>query len=356
MADLQRIPLARELFAQWTRARGEKVGTSSRPFSRNWEKLLSDASLHSGSDVDEASRDACALAQEGWISITTDRYHRHRINRIAIPLEQEPRWMETFGFVQDLGRDTEKRSTRDWEPELQFCTTAKLAVSFEELVRIDSFLKAGGRSRLPIPIKERSLTLFGDETRLDELYRGSSLFSPDRLTLEVLCCFVVPEPLPWVRGPKPSNPLIVLENVATWDSYRRWNQKTQEFGAVVYGGGDRFREGVLYLSTIFDEIGGARPVYYFGDLDAAGLRIPRLASERATAAGLPPVLPHRWSYEQLFQHSTLPTPTGADDVEVSEPDCQWLGDLAPEAKTLIQSGHRIAQEHIGWEFLSGVEL
>ncbi len=354
MADLQRIPLARELFAQWTRARGEKVGTSSRPFSRNWEKLLSDASLHSGSDIDEASRDACALAQEGWISITTDRYHRHRINRIAIPLEQEPLWMEAFGFVQEPVRDDERRRLQDWEPELRFCASARLAVSFAELMQIDTFLKEGGRTRLLVPIKERSLDIFGDEKRLDELYRGSSLFDQNRLTLGSLRCFIVPEPLPWVRGPKVDNPLIVLENVATWDSYRRWNEKTREFGAVVYGGGDRFREGVLYLSTIFAEIGSPRPIYYFGDLDAAGLRIPRLASERATAAGLPAVIPHLWSYQQLFKHDTLTDSEEADIVEMSDPDCRWLGDLAPQAKALIQSGHRIAQEHVGWELLCRV--
>ena len=354
MADLRRVPLARELFTQWARARGDRVGTSSRPFSRNWEKLLADAGLRSGLEVDEAARDASALVEEGWISITTDRYHRHRINRIAIPLEQEPRWMETIGFVQDSGRDNERRSAREWEQELRFCTSARLAVSFEELVQIDCFLKAGGRTRLLVPIKERSLDIFGDEKRLDELYRGSALFSPDRLSLDALRCFIVPEPLPWARGPNADNPLIVLENVASWDSYRRWYVKTLEFGAVVYGGGDRFREGVLYLAAIFADLGGPRPVYYFGDLDAAGLRIPRLASERATATGLPAIIPHRWSYQRLFDLNPITTPTETEATEVSEPDCQWLGDLAPKAKTLIQSGHRLAQEQVGWEYLSRI--
>ena len=33
--------------------------------------------------------------------------------------------------------------------------------------------------------------------------------------------------------------------------------------------------------------------------------------------------------------------------------CAWLGDYAEPARRLFASGKRIAQEHIGWEFLQG---
>jgi len=222
MADLRRIPLARELFAQWTRARGSKGSTSARPFSRDWEKLLADAGLHSGLEIEEAGRDVQSLAGDGWLVVTFERHRTYRISRVAIPLPQESRWMEAFGFVPESNAEREKMRTWPWESDLRFCADARLSVSFEELEKIDHFLKHGGRNRLLVPIKERSLEIFGDEKRLDELYRGSALFDTDRLTLESLRCFVVPEPLAWARGPEPSKPLIVLENVATWDSYRRW--------------------------------------------------------------------------------------------------------------------------------------
>lgn len=226
-----------------------------------------------------------------------------------------------------------------------------MLVSFEDVRLLDAFFKHGGRGNPPVPIKERSLAIFGDEKRLDELYRGSALFDEGRLTLTSLRCFIVPEPLPWVRGPDPSKPVIVLENVATWDSYRRWNERRAWFGAVVYGGGDRFREGVVYLATVFAELGGPREVFYFGDLDRAGLRIPRCASDRAKAAGLPPVQPHLWSYRELLgRWRAAPDEGGLIDGEMDR-DCAWLCELAEPARAILRSGRRIAQEHIGWEFL-----
>jgi len=46
---------------------------------------------------------------------------------------------------------------------------------------IQRFLREGGRSAPIVPIKERSLDLFGDEKRLDAL-SATSLFAEGRLT------------------------------------------------------------------------------------------------------------------------------------------------------------------------------
>jgi hypothetical protein len=349
--DLTRIPVARELFTQWKRARGTRVATGMRPFGRDWEKLLADAGLHSGLEQEEAMRDAEALAAGGWLQVQPVKYHVHRIARVFIPLDQEERWKQAFGYVLAGNEEAERFRGWQWEPELGWCSAARLLVPFEDVRRIDAFLKSGGRHRVPVPIKERSLDIFGDEKRLDELYRGSTLFESGRLTREALRFYVVPEPLPWVRGPDRAQPLLVLENVATWDSYRRWNKRHGRFGAVVYGGGDRFREGALYLREIFAELGGPRDVFYFGDLDGAGLRIPRHASDRAQGAGLPAVQPHLWSYRELLRHS----PDGPADEDLPDADldrdCAWLGELAEPARSLLRSGQRLAQEHLGWEFL-----
>jgi hypothetical protein len=148
--------------------------------------------------------------------------------------------------------------------------------------------------------------------------------------------------------------LIVLENVATWDSYRRWNEQHAFFGAVVYGGGDRFREGVLYLKMIFSELGGPREVFYFGDLDPAGLRIPRLASARALANGLPPVQPHFWSYEQLLRSATKTQMAEEVDATVQLDDCDWLEVFSDKAKCILKCGNRLAQEHVSWQYLQAL--
>ena len=45
-------------------------------------------------------------------------------------------------------------------------------VSLECLLKLQEFFADGGRDRQPVPLKERSLQIFGDEKRLDALFRG----------------------------------------------------------------------------------------------------------------------------------------------------------------------------------------
>jgi len=108
----------------------------------------------------------------------------------------------------------------------------------------------------------------------------------------------------------------------------------------------------LHLSAIFAELGGPREVFYFGDVDQAGLRIPRLASRCAVEASLPPIIPHTWSYSQLFAFG-IPeeNETCADEISIDDVDCAWLGDFASAARLILKSGRRLPQERIGWEFL-----
>ncbi len=93
-----RLPIAIELFAQWRNARGEQSAPASRPFSRNWDKLLEDAGLLSALDRSEAERDARSLAEAGWLELKCVRYRPHLIERVIIPLSSESRWMQAFNF------------------------------------------------------------------------------------------------------------------------------------------------------------------------------------------------------------------------------------------------------------------
>jgi hypothetical protein len=344
------LPVACELFAQWQRARGGRMEPATRPFSRGWEDLMADAGLVSATDRNEAERDAQMLETAGWIEIKSVRYKSHLIDRIVIPLAAEPRWRDAFGFVPPS--DEESRLTREycWEPALAFIRESRLNISFAELRQLNDFLKRGMGERSPVPIKERSLEIFGDEKRLDQLQRGSALFGEGRLTPEMLRCFIVPEPLPWTPGPNSAGPILIIENAATWHSYCRYNAECKLFSAVVYGCGNRFMDSAPYVAEIFKSIGGVRRVLYFGDLDPQGLRIPQAASTRIQATGLPAVEPHLWSYRQLL---TLGAGRGqpCDYEPPSSEHCDWLGECAEPARQLFAAGHRLAQEHVGWEFL-----
>ena len=367
-------PLAGALFAQWQRARGHRMDPAARPFSRGWEDLLEAAGLLSATERGDAERDARALVAEGWLELRTVRYRPHLIERIVLPLPAELRWGEAFGFLPPT--DEEARRVREfaWEPALQFVREARLNIPFEDLRRLNEFLQTRGRcadrERELIPIKERSLQLFGEEKRLDALV-GSALFRESRLELERdLGCALVGVPLAWRRGPAAAaeRPLLVIENAATWHSYCRWNAERAGFSATVYGEGSRFLEGVGSLKEIFAELGGERRVFYFGDLDWPGLQIPQGASARAVRRMLPAVEPHLWSYGRLLDLGAgLEQPWGGEGVgaeaeagegevmgHMDKPDvqcCDWLGPWAEPARRLIRAGQRLPQEHVGWEFL-----
>jgi len=345
------LPSARALFAQWQRARGGRTDTASRPFSRNWEDLLEDARLVSATERSEAERDARTLETCGWVELKPVRYRPHLIARITIPLGAEPRWCEAFGFVPPS--DEEARAVREfsWEPELLFLREARPNLSFAELLQLNEFLKNRADDREIVPIKERSLQIFGDEKRLDTLF-SSSLFRAGRLDLaKNLFCDLIGVPLAWKRGPSAasSQPVIVIENAATWHSYCRWNAECKAFSAVVYGDGNRFVDGIRYLKDLFAELGGSRRVLYFGDLDPQGLLIPQEASARAVAV-VSEIEPHLWSYRQL-----LALGVGHSQPWEGEPAsstlCDWLRTCAEPVRQLFATGRRLAQERVGWEFL-----
>ncbi len=350
--NLSQQPVACELFAQWQRARGSRQEPATRPFSRGWEDLLEDAGLVSATDRSDAERDARALESIGWVEIKPVRYRTHLIDRIVIPLAAEVRWSEEFGFVPPSDEEARQIQEFPWAAELAFVPEARLNLSFRELCALNEFFASGGVKREWVPIKERSLQIFGDEKRMD-LLLASALFRSGRLEAKRdLRCEAIGVPLAWKRGPSSalSQPLMVIENAATWHSYCRWNAQGNLFSGVVYGDGNRFADGIRYLPDIFAELGGPRTVLYFGDLDPQGLLIPQEASGRAQAAGLPAVEPHLWSYRQL-----LALGHGRGQPWEGDPPsstlCDWLGDCAEPVRQLFAAGKRLAQEHVGWEFL-----
>ena len=111
------LPVARELFTQWRRARGDRSEVSTRPFSRNWEELLSAAAIVAADDRAAAERDIRALASAGWVALKSVRYKAHFLDRVTIPLDQESRWKEAFGFVPPTDEETRLIQAYPWQAE-----------------------------------------------------------------------------------------------------------------------------------------------------------------------------------------------------------------------------------------------
>jgi hypothetical protein len=260
-----------------------------------------------------------------------------------------PKWIRlSRSSLQGEDRDLRKIP---WAPELRFILSIRTHVPVDDLLKMQRFFAEGGRHLPIVPIKERSTQIFDSEKRLDALYSSTNLFHPGRLTLDQLRCVAIAEPLGWKRGSAAEAPLIVIENVATWQSYCRWDRACPQFSAIVYGAGNRFIDSVTFIRDIYAELRGAHRVLYFGDLDANGLNIPQRATRTALDAGLPPVEPHLDSYRWLLELNDSTTVDGELETMPERAICKWLEDLAEPAWSIISAGRRIAQERIGWQFL-----
>jgi len=346
------LPVLRELHRQWLTNRGYALADGfQRPFSRNWEKLLADAELVSAESRIEANRDARMLADVGLLAIRTVRFRPEYIERVSVPLEAESRLRNLYPEFASDQSDKFDPTTVSWEPEMQFVVEARAMVNPDDLLRLNSFFKDRTQQRLTVPIKERSLQIFGDEKRLD-LLLGSALFRAGRLSLDLLKCEIVGEPLGWRRGPVDTGRILVVENAATWHSYSRWNVEREIFSAVIYGCGNRFAESARNLADILAEFSAPQRIFYFGDLDPQGLRIPTEATLKSAALGLPPVEPDFWSCSNLLKSGRGHEVPFEAAEPASAAEFEWLGRLAEPVKKILESGRRLAQEHIGWEFLS----
>jgi hypothetical protein len=240
-----------------------------------------------------------------------------------------------------------------WAPELRFACRIRDARQLRVLLRVQQFLSEGGRLRPLVPVKERSIELFGKEKRLDML-RNSALFQSGSLSLELLRCFSVPPPLIWesliISEPRP---VLVVENHSTYHSFTRWNREMHFYAAIVYGNGDAFKAGAAGVGEVVRSMLWDGRLLYFGDIDPEGLLIPLAASAALTTIELPALVPHYGCYRRLFNRASVaPLPSGAK-LRFAQESRIWVGeDLAADVESWFDRGIRLPQELVGWEELA----
>lgn len=240
-----------------------------------------------------------------------------------------------------------------WPPELEFAVELGPCRQIEELLAIKRFLSEDGRARRSVPVRERSLELFGDEKRLEKLAKGS-LFRDGRCSCELLRCHPVSAPLVYQAGPTGSHGVVlVVENLHTYASFREWNTKACAYAAIAYGAGNGFATTARDLPRICELVGATR-IEYFGDVDARGLVMPLLAARTLSECDdhlrIEPAT--RW-YEQLF---AIGKSGDARRVPISELHTQaieWLPEhLRDHVRELFNDGGRLAQEAVGTDLLA----
>lgn len=288
-----------------------------------------------------------ALAAEGSVALP-----RTRSGWDGTAQPPLPRWLRIVP-ANAAPTDRPDHRTIPWPPELAFVSRLDRVPLLDDLLAIQRFLGRGGRERSLVPHRERSLQIFGDEKRLDEL-RRTSLFRTGKLSLELLRCHDVAPPLVWEASAEPAagRAILVIENLHTYDSFRRYNGRCGRYAAVAYGHGHEFMKTCLDLPRLTERI-GAEAVEYFGDLDGAGLQIPHHARQvlRDVSADLALAPATTW-YEALlgFADRAVPAKGGA----ATGLEClDFLpARLRPAAEPLLRRGLRLPQELIGTEFLT----
>jgi hypothetical protein len=230
-----------------------------------------------------------------------------------------------------------------WLPELGFWT--ELATS--ELVTakaINEWLLRRRGKFLKVPLRERSLEIFGDEKYLDFRVRENSLFS-GRLSIASIGAFLVPHPLPYRAVDAPGQPVLVVENHHTYWSLAEWNVQVRRYAAVVYGEGKAFCSRGLALQEVIRECHGDGTLY-FGDVDPTGILIPLRFNETNGAHVCPAIDLYRFALDHGSRRG--PVIRVADDEKGAQ---RWLPGLADQIRTLWASDRWIPQESLGTEQL-----
>jgi len=235
-----------------------------------------------------------------------------------------------------------------WHPALAWVPSAELtAFQIDRLLEVNTWLFRH-TDELVVPVRERSLEIFGHEKTLDSLL-VTDAFAQGRLSLETLRARRVAPPL-HTHTVSDGNVLLVVENSDTFDSVTRaLAARPGRVGVVGWGAGAAFEASALSIPDISPAISEIR---YFGDLDRSGLHIPASVSELAVASRLPPVRPAVGLYAALLRIGR-PRP---GQPRVTEPAAAklaaWLDPTHREAtRLLLTSGHRLAQEAVGLAYL-----
>ncbi|MFI1917244.1 Wadjet anti-phage system protein JetD domain-containing protein [Nocardia sp. NPDC020380] len=252
--------------------------------------------------------------------------------------------------VRELEPEPIVRETR-WHPDLAWAerVAGVSPTQFDRLTAINRWLHRE-RDDLVVPMRERSLEIFGDEKLLDRLML-TNLAGPERLTTDLFRVRRVVPPLV-TRVVGNGDTLLVVENCDTFDSLARLlHGREGRIGVLGWGAGAAFEASVLSIRELDSRFA---TILYFGDIDAVGLRIPLNANLLAVATGLPPVTPAAELYAALLSAGT-PRPS---KPVVPEEEATRLAEWLPpphraRVLELLQSGYRLAQEAVGTKLLSG---
>ena len=219
------------------------------------------------------------------------------------------------------------------------------------LTAINSWLSK--RRGMPVPLRERSLEIFGDEKLLETRIAGP-LFAPGRLTIDLLQTYLCWPPVERLDcGP---GDWLIVENYTTYHSLAQRARQLGFDGQIIWGSGNGVTTRLAALAAE-----PARPprLHYFGDIDAGGFRIARSAAARAETLNMPKLTAAQGLYTLTHIHGAprADTNSRSPDQTVLAWAREWLAEpLASAVAGLLATRQRIVQETVGTELLAATAL
>ena len=261
--------------------------------------------------------------------------------------------------------EPETQNAVAWAPELAFAAECRQETRHTLEMINDWLVAPRSRDRPLVPMAERSLDVFGDEKRLHALCRGQPegpdgepLLFGGALPLSVLRARRVEPPLHHALG-QPGEPLLVVENLATYDTFSRWNATAaRPFGAVAWGAGAGIEQSWPRLLLLAAEI-GTSTVHYFGDLDAPGLAIFGRVANVAGRGGRLQISAHAGFYRFLAlrgRRVRREASTADKKNALAVLRDMFAPDIAAAVTVIFAAGQAVPQESLGIEALSEMDV
>ena len=231
--------------------------------------------------------------------------------------------------------------TFPWRPELGWAASMPTltTVQHDALVAVNDWLTAGADD-VVVPARIRSAELFGDEKLIDALV-GSSVWGEAKLTWDLLRAEHLPPPLA-IRRVSEGPELLVIENIDPfWLCAQVLERAGSRIGRVAWAQGKAFH---VTCPALAEEAEKPSRIWYWGDGDPEGIRIPTAAAATLTRYALPPLEPHPGLWTA---YATLPV-RDAGNQSWGGVASEWLGPAGWEALSEVRRvGGRVAQEAVG---------
>ena len=219
------------------------------------------------------------------------------------------------------------------------------SAQIEFLRAVNSWLPS--RRGLSVPLRERSLEILGDEKGL-ELWVPGPLFGPGRLSLDLLQTYLC-----WPQVERVNlgaGDWLFVENYTTYHSLGRRATELGFDGQIIWGAGNGVSTRLAALA-----LEAHRPprIFYFGDIDIAGVRIARSTVNRAQELGFASVAAASGLYQLTVTHGHAI----AREKERRHPGVldwaqSWIGGATGSAvREVLAGGRQIVQETVGRQLL-----